>query len=93
MSKLSKRDRYILKWNGPWSLEHKKKAQRQFKAGMGKGDEGHRVSCTAYVCRFRGFFPKTVEEFYRRAGFDMQHDRKAIIPQIHRPFCGVKGKR
>lgn len=67
---MSRRLRYILKWNGPYSMKHRQKVLRQCKAGMGKGDENHRVVCTAYVCRFRGFFPDTAYELYRLAGFN-----------------------
>ena len=65
--KLSKRDRYILKWNGPLSLKHKKRVYRSCKAGMGKGTSIHRECCTAYVLRFRGGW-KNETDFFRAAG-------------------------
>ena len=35
---------------------------------MGKGDEDTRVIATTFVCRAKGFFPRSVNELQRRAG-------------------------
>jgi len=65
--KLSKRKRYWRKWNGPeWSA----KAARAARAEMGHGDESTRAAATAYMCRHRGYFPKSVHELFRLAGVD-----------------------
>lgn len=50
--KLSKRKRYILKWNGPHCLTSK--ARRQNKAYLGKGSEDTRDIAFFYECRYRG---------------------------------------
>ncbi len=63
--KLSRRKRYWLKWNGPdWTA----KSARAAKAEMGRGDETSRWISTAYMCRHRGWFPETVDEFAKLAG-------------------------
>lgn len=64
--KLSRRQRYIVKWNGPNSLS--KRARNAVKSGRGHGDQIHREVCTAYWCRYHGFFPETVAEFGRLTG-------------------------
>lgn len=65
--KLSRRQRYIVKWNGPGSLT--KRARNAAKSQRGYGnDEDRRFVATAYWCRYHGFFPETVEEFSRLAG-------------------------
>lgn len=66
--KLSKRARYIIKWNGPRCWEHRRVERRAILASCGKGDEGKRTSATAYACRYRGFFPASLEQFYRMSG-------------------------
>jgi hypothetical protein len=66
--KLSRRQRYILKWNGPDSLRHRKQVYAACKRQMGRGDETQRMVATAYVCRFRGFYPRTDVELCQRAG-------------------------
>ncbi len=66
--KLTKRQRYVLKWNGPYSMKNLKREYARCKAMMGHGTKDERVFATAYVCRFRGFFPESAEELYRRAG-------------------------
>lgn len=66
--KLSKRKRYILKWNGPDYANNLNKRRAHSRSTMGHGDEDTRVAATAYFCRTRGFFPTTYQELYRRAG-------------------------
>lgn len=56
------------KWNGPDCVLNRRSNYRHCRAQMGKGDLTTRMSATAYVCRFQGFFPKTEEEFCRLAG-------------------------
>lgn len=66
--KLSKRDRYVLYWNGPDSLKHRTRVRRQCRAQMGHGDDLTRSCATAYVLRFRGKLLGTQAEFERAAG-------------------------
>lgn len=66
--KLSRRERYILKWNGPQCVINKKKELAAAKRQMGQGDWLQRMNATAYVCRFRGFFPRNAAEHCRLAG-------------------------
>ena len=66
--KLSKRKRYILKWNGPhWN----KRWRRAERATLGKGTEGQRMQAVAYLCRHRGFMPSE-SEFLRMAGITVK---------------------
>jgi hypothetical protein len=53
--KLSRRNRYILKWNGPSCLGAR--ARKQNKANLGKGDMLSREIAYYYECRYKGYFP------------------------------------
>lgn len=66
--KLSRRERYILKWNGPQCVANKKRERADAKRQMGHGSEDQRLCATAYMCRFRGFYPRTDVELCRLAG-------------------------
>lgn len=66
--KLSKRDRYILKWNGPECMIRRKKNRHYARANMGRGDACNRIVSTAYECRFKGFYPATDAEMCLLAG-------------------------
>lgn len=66
--KLTRRQRYILKWNGPDAVLRYKRFRAGCRSRMGHGTPDERVAATAFECRFRGFFPATVDELYRRAG-------------------------
>lgn len=69
MCKLSRRLRYILKWNGhDYVGVGSKKNIRHLKAQLGIGDEMQRVSARAYWCRMHGWFPETAEELHWLAG-------------------------
>lgn len=65
--KLSKRQRYVLRWNGPACVLQRKREYAAAKRRLGRGPHIARIIATAYVCRFRGFYPKTHEEMCRRA--------------------------
>lgn len=82
--KLSKRDRYILRWNGPHSLANKKKARAECKRRMGRSDETQRMIATAYVCRFRGFYPRTDVELCRRAGVPTRQLGRMATPMMRK---------
>lgn len=66
--KLSKRKRYVLKWNGPHFLADYKRQRRSCRSKMGFGDQDERFIATAYLCRCRGFYPSTPTELFRMAG-------------------------
>ncbi len=59
--KLSKRKRYVLKWNGPGSLS--RNARRSNRAHLGKGTELVRDIAYFYECRYRGHGPCDEETF------------------------------
>jgi hypothetical protein len=54
--KLSRRKRYVLKWNGPNCLS--KQSRKQNKANLGKGDILSREIAYYYECRYKGYFPE-----------------------------------
>lgn len=66
--KLTKRERYVLKWIGPRESKNISKYRRSCKAQMGRGNEDDRVFTTAFFCRFQGWYPASTEELYRLAG-------------------------
>lgn len=55
MAKLSKRKRYVLKWNGPQSLSPN--ARKCVKAMLGKGTREQRDIAYFYECRYMGHGP------------------------------------
>lgn len=71
MAKLSKRDRYVLKWNGPYSVQYRKTIRRRCRAEMGHGDETTRTYATAFMFRFRGKPLPPIRVFYRAVGVVM----------------------
>lgn len=64
--KLSRRQRYIVKWNGPSALD--KRSRNAAKSSRGHGDKLRRFIATVYWCRYHGFFPETAEELARMSG-------------------------
>lgn len=66
--KLSKRKRYVLKWNGPHFLADYKRQRQSCRSKMGIGDTLQRFIATVYLCRCRGFYPSTSAEILRMAG-------------------------
>jgi hypothetical protein len=64
--KLSKRRRYILKWNGPDG--HTRRARQYVNARRGKGPASSREVNTIYWCRLHGFYPESMVEWLRLSG-------------------------
>ena len=60
-SKLSKRARYVVKWNGPHSLGPA--VRRQNKAALGKGTLLQRQIAYFYECRYHGKEPCNLADF------------------------------
>lgn len=71
-SKLTKRQRYVLKWNGPLSLLSRNR--RKVKAMLGKGTEGERDAAYFYECRYRGHHP-SIEFVYNPNRISAKHGR------------------
>jgi hypothetical protein len=71
-AKLTKRQRYILKWNGPYCLDGR--MRRATKAMLGKGTESERDAAYFYECRYRGHHP-SVEFVYSPNRISVKHGR------------------
>lgn len=67
--KLSRRDRYVLKFNGPDALANRKRCRAANRRDLG-GRRGSdiRLAACVFECRFRGFYPASADELFRRAG-------------------------
>lgn len=65
---MTRRARYVIKYNGLGSWLYRKSVRRHCRANMGRGDAWSRVMNTAYECRFKGFYPKSCDDLHRMAG-------------------------
>lgn len=79
MPKLSKRDRFVLKWNGPECVTQRKRNRRVSRATMGHGCETTRHVGTIYEYRFRGKQFKDMQECFKAAGVSLDGKPTGIL--------------